>query len=280
MVKRNYTTAVKNYKKKWWKLLLIDFLFLSLLAGFVSFSRYLIRKWLTEVLNILSMNEAYLTSITEAGQISYDNLLLILNNIGPIVNRLNWFMFFIVPLVTLILWAFSHSLIYSFIQGKKIQLKKFGQYLFLTLPFCVTSFVLVYFLFFFRSEDIRINLSGLIIFVIIGLLLFHFLNCLYSMLYLSDNVWRDIKKSFIFGFKKMHKLLLFSFVMSFLWFFIFGILIELVILLTRFKIVNFFLLSILFIIVLLCMGFMRTFYTIYLQKMVDDRVYKRFTKIK
>lgn len=126
---------IKEYfKKEWWKIYLCDLGWISLITVFLIYSRYKISAYLSLInsyagdFNIIQQE---ISNNTAAGAYK---LQMLLSEVSPLVDKLNTFVFFIVPAVVFLIWILFNSIEYSILRKEKIRYL-IPAFMIITLPF-------------------------------------------------------------------------------------------------------------------------------------------------
>ena len=129
-----FRAIIREYWNKWWKIYLSDLSWIVLITLFSVYARYKISSYLSLInsySNDFNIIKDEISNNTAAGAYK---LQLLLSEVSPIVDRLNLFVFFIVPAIIFLVWLFFNTINYSIMRGEKF-IKIFPAMALITIPF-------------------------------------------------------------------------------------------------------------------------------------------------
>jgi len=114
-------TVIKGYfKKKFWKIYLSDMAWIALITSFLIYTRWKVSSYLA-LINSYSVDfnaiQAELANETASGVYK---LQLLMAEISPIVDRLNLFVFFTVPVIVFLVWVIFITISFAILRRKRI----------------------------------------------------------------------------------------------------------------------------------------------------------------
>ena len=126
---------IKEYfKKEWWKIYLCDLAWISLITLFLIYSRYKISSYLSLINSYAVDFNAIKDELSNNTIIGAQKLQVVLSQVSPLVDRLNLFVFFIVPAVVFLIWIIFNSIEYAVLRKEKIR-HLLPAFIIVTLPF-------------------------------------------------------------------------------------------------------------------------------------------------
>ena len=114
------TTAKEYFHNKWWKIYISDFLLVILMLAFAIYARYKISTYLS-LINSYSVDfEAIQGELINQTATGAYKLQAIMSQVSPIVEKLNLFVFFIVPAIIFLIWVIFITFDYMILRKEKI----------------------------------------------------------------------------------------------------------------------------------------------------------------
>lgn len=178
-------TRIKEYfKKEWWKIYLCDLAWISFITLFLIYSRYKISSYLSLINSYAGDFNIIKDEISNNTIKGAQNLQVLLSQVSPLVDRLNLFVFFIVPAVVFLIWVIFNSIEYAVLRKEKIR-HLLPALIIVTLPF----YLLLLYLLNQILNLIRENMFGnwkLYLIVLIMIIICYVLHLSYSFVTTKD----------------------------------------------------------------------------------------------
>ncbi len=114
------TTAKEYFHNKWWKIYTSDFLLVVLMLTFAIYARYKISTYLSLINSYSTDFEAIQGELINQTATGAYKLQAIMSQVSPIVEKLNFFVFFIVPAIIFLIWVIFITFDYMILRKEKI----------------------------------------------------------------------------------------------------------------------------------------------------------------
>lgn len=115
-----FKKAVRDYRKDFLKVYFSDLSLVLIIASFLIYARWKISSYLSLINSYVVDFNAVQEELTNQTAGAVYKLQLVLSEVSPLVNRLNLFVFFIVPLIVFIAWCIFMSINYSVLRNEKL----------------------------------------------------------------------------------------------------------------------------------------------------------------
>lgn len=128
-------TIIKEYfRNKFWKVYLNDLISITAITIFLIYSRWKISSYLS-LINSYSVDfNSIQSELANNSALGMQNLQVVISQVSPIVDRLNTFVFFIVPTIVFLMFIFYIAIDYSLMRKEKL-VKLVPAFAVISLPF-------------------------------------------------------------------------------------------------------------------------------------------------
>lgn len=218
----------KIFKKNFWKFLIIDFAFVFLIFSFTIFSRVKIKQYLALIESYSTEISSLQVGLQQESTEALAQLQAVLAQFGPLVDKVAFFAFFIVPSTIFILWIINQTINFSLInKGKWFSLKHLLYFALYTLPFFILFIVLgnaLLTLFYSHLFAVMLSWQFYLYFILL-ILTFYLAQVFYSFMFKKHSLF-NIRKFLGIAVKDFATLFVYYLPYIGTWFVIFIILIS------------------------------------------------------
>jgi len=168
--------AINNFKKNFWKYLLVDLGFLGIVFFLMIYAKTRVEQFFIRFESFQVQVEAIESEIANQTIVGLMRMEQIADQVNALVTNTYVFIIFVVPLVIYLLFCLSQSYNFSLAMNKKFNLKYLLKFILFGIPFFVLLFILADFMFQYLAVFLYDwkYMVFMLIFLILILIVFYF----------------------------------------------------------------------------------------------------------